>query len=224
MKNDSTATLNQLLPIKTDDAGTQLVSARALYTALGLDSANWARWERKNISGNDFAVVGEDFTEFFPMKSGGLESKVADYALKLEFAKRLAMMARTEAGEKIRAYFLECERRAAPAALPSDPLALALHAALENRKDIAVLGERVKDVEIALANAPIDSAQVGIIYRLGQQLGQVMGSYPQAWRLFKNHYQIASYRDLQSSKFDVARRFLEIQISSYTGQNALVTQ
>ncbi|MCJ1806138.1 antA/AntB antirepressor family protein [Flavobacterium covae] len=36
--------------------------------------------------------------------------KVQDFVLTLDFAKRLAMMCRTEQGEKVRRYFLECEK------------------------------------------------------------------------------------------------------------------
>ncbi|OWP84992.1 hypothetical protein BWK59_02500 [Flavobacterium davisii] len=36
--------------------------------------------------------------------------KKQDFVLTLDFAKRLAMMCRTEQGEKIRRYFLECEK------------------------------------------------------------------------------------------------------------------
>lgn len=39
-------------------------------------------------------------------------NKITDYVLSIDFAKRIAMMARTEKGEEVRRYFLACEKLA----------------------------------------------------------------------------------------------------------------
>ena len=49
-----------------------------------------------------------------------------------------------------------------------------------------------------------------------------MGDYSRAWRLFKDRFGLASYRDLPSNRFDEAVRFLQLQIASYTGQPSLL--
>ncbi len=84
------------------------VSARELYEKLGFDLCNWARWTKQNISDNKFAIKDQDYEGFFTMKNG---NQTQDYQLSLDFAKRLAMLSRTEKGELVRNYFLEVERR-----------------------------------------------------------------------------------------------------------------
>ncbi|MFT0771272.1 antA/AntB antirepressor family protein [uncultured Psychrobacter sp.] len=86
----------------------QAVDAKELYQSLGLDISNWSRWSAKNIAENPFAVQGVDFLGFVMMTSG---NKAQNYLLSIDFAKKLAMQVRTEMGERIRDYFLECERR-----------------------------------------------------------------------------------------------------------------
>jgi anti-repressor protein len=86
--------------------GKQAVSARELYDKLGLHKAHWARWSKKNIEKNEFAV-GE-FEGFALMVNG---NEVIDYALSINFAKKLCMQAKTIQGEQIRNYFIEVEKR-----------------------------------------------------------------------------------------------------------------
>ena len=93
----------ELIKIKEKN-GKQLVSARDLYVFLGFDTSQWSRWHTKNLIENDFAIENEDYTLL------DTKSRSKDFALTLDFAKRISMMARTEKGEKIRKYFIECEK------------------------------------------------------------------------------------------------------------------
>jgi hypothetical protein len=114
-------------------------------------------------------------------------------------------------------YFTVQTRRAeiqqASAGLPTSPLALsrALLEALEQQDT------RVSAIEQRLDSSPITSEKVGVIFGLGQQLGQVMGSYKQAWGIFKQRFGLASYRDLPSNRYEEGVMFLRVQISAYTG-------
>lgn len=83
------------------------VSARELYQQLGFDSSNWNKWYKKNILKNSFAIEREDYFELVLSTN-----RTKDFALSLDFAKRISMMARTQRGEQIRAYFIECEKMA----------------------------------------------------------------------------------------------------------------
>lgn len=93
------------------------VTARTLYAFLRLNPAAYARWCKKNIVKNPYASEREDWENFQPDVENRLETHATgrptqDFVLSLDFAKRLAMMARSEKGEEARQYFLACERAA----------------------------------------------------------------------------------------------------------------
>lgn len=96
----------------------QAVDAKELYQSLGLNSAHWAKWHSRNIDNNPFAVEGEDYQGFTQWVSG---NKTKNYLLSIHFAKKLAMQVRTEKGEQVRDYFLECEDLAKRQAAPQLP-------------------------------------------------------------------------------------------------------
>ena len=100
------------MPIGESRIGCQevkAVSARALYRNLGLNASQWARWSASNIQENPFASEHEDWEGFDIMSNG---NRTRDFFLAVPFAKKLAMQVRTAEGERVRTYFLECERRA----------------------------------------------------------------------------------------------------------------
>lgn len=56
-------------------------------------------------------------------------NETTDYALAIDFAKKLAMQVKTEKGELVRNYFIECEKQLQTnqAQLPTDPFLLIAH-------------------------------------------------------------------------------------------------
>ena len=92
----------------TENNGKKAVSARELYEGLGYNSAVWARWYKKNIVNNKFAIENEDWVGFNTMLNG---NDTKDFILSIDFAKKLSMLARTEKGEQIRNYFIEVEKQ-----------------------------------------------------------------------------------------------------------------
>ena len=109
--------MEQLIKI-SDNAGQKAVSAFELYKTLGYHNAAFSRWKVKNIIENEYALHGVDWfelninVEIEENNSTFETSRANDLVLSLDFAKRLAMLARTEAGEKIRNYFVEVEKQA----------------------------------------------------------------------------------------------------------------
>ena len=103
--------MNELIPLHSqtiDGTAVETVSARELYSILGLDKSNWSRWSKQNIVDNPFAVENNDYVGFVIMTNG---NETTDFALVLDFAKKLAMQVKTEKGELVRKYFIECERK-----------------------------------------------------------------------------------------------------------------
>jgi len=98
--------LNKLINIKNEN-GKQLLSAKELYLGLGLRKADWSRWYKTNIQDNGFFVENKDWTGV-PHSAEGNESM--DFAISIDFAKHIAMMARTEKSHEYRNYFIECEK------------------------------------------------------------------------------------------------------------------
>lgn len=114
---------SQGLPAIINHNNRSAVSARDLYHQLGFNSSQFTRWVKKNILNNAFTEKGNDW---FDLMSNGKQ----DFVLSLDFAKRLAMMARTERGEQIRNYFLQCERQTLEAAKPQTATELLLQSVM----------------------------------------------------------------------------------------------
>ena len=102
--------MNELISIR-ENKGKQVVSARELYLSLGYDSSNYSRWVKSNIIENPYSI--EDWaplvTNDEPINQNVNPTK--DYAITIVMAKKIAMMSKTEIGNKIRDYFIECEKK-----------------------------------------------------------------------------------------------------------------
>lgn len=103
--------MKELIKVKEDN-GKQLVSARELYLGLGLNVANWKRWYETSIENNEFFKENVDWISIRhndENSKGGRPTK--DFIITLDFAKHIAMMARTEKSHEYRNYFIECEKK-----------------------------------------------------------------------------------------------------------------
>ena len=89
----------------TEENGEQLVSARELYEFLELDKSQWARWTKKNIE-----EIFEENQEYQRLDIVSNGNNTTEYILKLDVAKELAMLSRSEKGKEIRKYFIELEK------------------------------------------------------------------------------------------------------------------
>lgn len=91
---------------KNNSLGTNAVSARELYLGLGFMENKWSRWQIPNIKNNEFFLQGVDFIE---LPSEGSGNSTSDYAISIDFAKHIAMMARTTKSHEYRAYMIAVE-------------------------------------------------------------------------------------------------------------------
>lgn len=99
---------NELIKIITNANGEQLVSAKELYVGLGLNKSNWSRWYPTNIQENEFFRENVDWTGVRHNDEG---TETMDFAISLDFAKHIAMMARTKKSHEYRNYFIKCEKK-----------------------------------------------------------------------------------------------------------------
>lgn len=225
--------LNQISPFeairRTAEGGREFWSARDLMSLLGYE-----KWERMaDAVGRAQAACdnsGQDSQDHFPAAGkkvaigSSAERTVLDYHLTRYAAYLLAMNADPRKAQVAQAqtYFAVQTRRAEVAQAAPAPSSLAL--ARQMLEALEQQDARVAAIEHRLDTAPITSEKVGTIYRLGQELGQVMGDYRRAWRVFKDRFGLASYRDLPSNRFEEAVRFLRVQIAAYTGRPVLLEE
>lgn len=87
-----------------------MTTARKLYEFLGMDSRNYSRWVRNNITENEFAEENVDYWVFVVKEENPFGGRpTTDYRLTAGFAKKLSMMAKSEKGEQARRYFVRVE-------------------------------------------------------------------------------------------------------------------
>lgn len=110
--------MNELIKITTNEEGKQLVSAKELYLGLGLNKAVWARWYKSNIENNEFFKENIDWIGVQHNVEG---NSTKDFAISIDFAKHIAMMARTEKSHEYRNYFIECEKKLKEVITPKLP-------------------------------------------------------------------------------------------------------
>lgn len=136
--------MNKLINIKNED-GIQAVWAKELYLGLGLNKTQWSRWYPTNIEQNDFFEENVDWTGVRHDVEG---NETMDFLISIEFAKHIAMMAKTEKSYEYRNYFLECEKQVEQKLLtPKEQLKLQLQILEEQDKKIEVVSDRLSKVE-----------------------------------------------------------------------------
>lgn len=85
-----------------------MTTARKLYAFLELDSSNYSRWCKSNITGNEFAEENVDYWAFVINDEwGGQATK--DYKITAHFAKKLSVKGNSEKAEEAREYFTRLE-------------------------------------------------------------------------------------------------------------------
>ena len=105
--------MNELIKIelrRLNGEEIQTVNARDLHAFLG-SKQDFSTWIKSRIEQYGF-IENQDFVVFHEIMEnpqGGRPAK--EYFITLDMAKELAMVERTEQGQKARRYFIECERR-----------------------------------------------------------------------------------------------------------------
>lgn len=97
--------MNELINVTLNDSHEPVVSGRQLHEALGVKTAYKDWFPRMTEYG---FTEGEDFSSFLSKSTGGRPSQ--DHIIKLDMAKEVAMIQRTDKGKQVRAYFIQIEK------------------------------------------------------------------------------------------------------------------
>jgi anti-repressor protein len=128
--------MNELIKVATNAEGKQVVSARELHIALEVQK-HFSQWIEPKL---ERFTNGIDFLTLELESTGGRPS--TDYLITLDCAKLISMLQNNEVGDKVRKYFLECEKIAMQPKQLSRLEILTL--ALEAEKKVIELQEKIE--------------------------------------------------------------------------------
>ncbi len=102
--------MEELIKVQINENNEQLVSARELHEKLKVNT-KYNDWFTRMcdygfIENQDYITVSQK-----KVTAQGNTSNYNDHILKLDMAKEICMIQRTEIGKQFRQYFIECERR-----------------------------------------------------------------------------------------------------------------
>lgn len=97
--------MNELISVTLNENHEPVVSGRQLHKALGVKTAYKDWFPRMTEYG---FTEGEDFSSFLSKSTGGRPSQ--DHIIKLDMAKEIAMIQRTDKGKEVRTYFIQVEK------------------------------------------------------------------------------------------------------------------
>ena len=168
----------ELIKIKTNENGEQLVSGRELHEFLEVGT-EYKKWfsrmtEYGFVENTDFTRV----TQKCPTP-GGVQN-ITDHAMTLDMAKEISMIQRTEKGKQARLYFIDVENqyKAIQKRLPNTREAiqqLLLQGVEEVNQRVDIMEERLSNVE---ENAKLDTGDYNVISkRVKKRVYEVARAY-----------------------------------------------
>ncbi|HEL1895296.1 TPA: phage antirepressor KilAC domain-containing protein [Streptococcus suis] len=97
--------MNEIINVNLNDNQEPVVSGRQLHEALGVNSRYTTWFERMTEYG---FVEGQDFLPNLGKSTGGRQA--VDHIIKLDMAKEIAMIQRSDRGKQVRQYFIQVEK------------------------------------------------------------------------------------------------------------------
>lgn len=149
--------MKELIEVSNRTVGSQAIQsvlAKDLYLGLGLASAHWAKWAGVNIEQNEFFAEHKDWAGFTQRVNG---NETREFAVSIDFAKHIAMMAKTERAHEYRNYFLECERKTKQSPLTQlEMLAQAVLAQVEQERRLVATEQQVSAIAMKIETLEVD--------------------------------------------------------------------
>ncbi|HEM3164764.1 TPA: phage antirepressor KilAC domain-containing protein [Streptococcus suis] len=97
--------MHEIINVNLNDNHEPVVSGRQLHEALGVNSRYTTWFERMTEYG---FVEGQDFLPNLGKSTGGRQA--VDHVIKLDMAKEIAMIQRSDRGKQVRQYFIQIEK------------------------------------------------------------------------------------------------------------------
>ena len=97
--------MNELIEVTLNDNHEPIVSGRQLHEALVVNSRYTTWFDRMTEYG---FTEGQDFLPILGKSTGGRQA--TDHIIKLDMAKEIAMIQRTDKGKEVRQYFIQVEK------------------------------------------------------------------------------------------------------------------
>jgi anti-repressor protein len=211
--------MRELIELKTSESGKKTVSAKELYLGLGLNKSQWSRWNKANIECSEF--FREDY-DWLRVRHDVEGNETTDFEISLEFAKHIAMMARTEKSHQYRNYFLICEAKLKEQQnmigvklSPMEILEVQFKALKEQEKEIKEVKEEVRDIK---ENTPLFNIECEELQKAVRKKGvQVLGG--KGATAYKNKsIRTKIYADIQHEikrEFDLNSSYKAIKRKEY---------
>lgn len=153
--------MRELITIKQNEAGEQLVSARELHKKLEI-SERFNNWFERMLKYGFIENIDYTGCKIFNTQA---KQELDEYILKLDMAKQICMLQRSEKGTEFRLYFIECEKRLKQIAQPKLPKTY-----LEALKELV----KVEEEKIALeyrVNNLVHSKKLYTTTEIAKELG-----------------------------------------------------
>lgn len=153
--------MRELITIRQNEAGEQLVSARELHKKLEI-SERFNNWFERMLKYGFIENIDYTGCKIFNTQA---KQELDEYILKLDMAKQICMLQRSELGTQFRIYFIECEKRLKEVTQPKLPKTY-----LEALKELV----KVEEEKIALeyrVNNLVHSKKLYTTTEIAKELG-----------------------------------------------------
>lgn len=160
--------MNELINVTLNENHEPVVSGRQLHKALGVKTAYKDWFPRMTEYG---FTEGEDFSSFLSKSTGGRPSQ--DHIIKLDMAKEIAMIQRTDKGKEVRQYFIQVEKDF------NSPEKIMARALLMADKKIKLLENKNENLLIELEEATKNADYLDLILQTkdGLTIAQIAQDY-----------------------------------------------
>lgn len=209
-----------------------MTTARKLYTFLELRPGDFARWCKKNITGNKFAEEDSDYVRLRICAETPNGGKIQrdDYKLTARFAKKLSMMAKNERGEQARDYFTRVEDLAFKATErlskmsnnPMELLKLHYEAIKQVDEKVDTLEDRFNRLEADMPVFTIDTKNIQLAVRkkgievLGGKESNAYKNkstrtfvYSDIQCMLRRNFGVKRYEEIRHKQADIALKLIE---------------